>query len=575
MLIYLSNAPLAALAVTEEERQYAQQAERLADHEVDQAFAGALRQARMEEPHALTGEALALSQKLKQRQQIIREDQARLDALTQATAASSPRNHPATPVTATTDLDVAKAQLALDSDIMADAQQDLARLVGDQKIRIQQELAAHEAAMRSYDAQSHNEGAVATVSDQRHGTLAGRIGAWFAQSKRHRLLQQARQQALAAAAVLTTEHNTLQSESDRTLSRNVSMVGSNSVPNRSDQLTALQNRSLQRQLLTIYDDRIQTERQLADVYRRWADQVLLQHRIVLHLILQSLTVLAFLVLGVLVFDRLIRRLVERPGLDRRRRQTLRLLLQFGVQCTGVLLGLFVIFGAPSQMPTILGLTTAGLTVVLQDFIIAFFGWFILMGKNGIRVGDWVEINGVGGEVAEVGLFRTALLETGNWTEKGHPTGRRVTFINNFAIKGQFFNFSTIGQWMWDEITVSLPAGSQSNATIDRIREAVLQETAVDARLAEQEWCRVPRQSSVGLSRFTADLAVDMRPGGSGIDVIVRYVTRASSRFERKNRLYQCVLPLLHRPAAGEQVSRGPQAIREESLCDEPCAGPHG
>ena len=59
-------------------------------------------------------------------------------------------------------------------------------------------------------------------------------------------------------------------------------------------------------------------------------------------------------------------------------------------------------------------------------------------KNGIRAGDWVEINGVGGEVVEIGLFRTALLETGNWTDKGHPTGRRVTFINNFAITGQYF-----------------------------------------------------------------------------------------------------------------------------------------
>ena len=128
------------------------------------------------------------------------------------------------------------------------------------------------------------------------------------------------------------------------------------------------------------------------------------------------------------------------------------------------------------MPTILGLGAAGLTVVFQDFILAFFGWFILMGKNGIRVGDWVEINGVGGEVVEIGLFRTALLETGNWTDKGHPTGRRVTFINNFAITGQYFNFSTTGQWMWDEITVNIPPGVDSYKTIEAIHNAVLKET---------------------------------------------------------------------------------------------------
>ena len=64
--------------------------------------------------------------------------------------------------------------------------------------------------------------------------------------------------------------------------------------------------------------------------------------------------------------------------------------------------LLVIFGTPRETPTILGLATAALTIALQDFIIAFLGWFVLIGKNGIHVGDWVEINGVGGEVIEVG-----------------------------------------------------------------------------------------------------------------------------------------------------------------------------
>ena len=217
------------------------------------------------------------------------------------------------------------------------------------------------------------------------------------------------------------------------------------------------------QIHAILEDRLDTEKQLSAVYAKWIAQVKLQHRIVVHLILQSMAGIAGLILCAVMVWWLVQVLLDRmtaggAGMDRRNVHTLRTIASLAIEVVTLALLLLAVFGAPQQMPTILGLGAAGLTVVFQDFILAFFGWFVLMGKNGIRVGDWVEINGVGGEVAEVGLFRTALLETGNWTDKGHPTGRRVTFINSFAVTGQFFNFSTAGQWMWDEISLNVPAG---------------------------------------------------------------------------------------------------------------------
>ena len=184
-----------------------------------------------------------------------------------------------------------------------------------------------------------------------------------------------------------------------------------------------------------------------------------------------------------------------------------------------------------------------LTIALQDFILAFFGWFVLMGKNGIRVGDWVEINGVGGEVTEIGLINTTLLETGNLADRGHPTGRRITFINSFAIRGQYFNFSTAGQWMWDEITVSMPASDDTQAWWNASRKRCRRRRERMRRIAEQEWKRGTRGD--GLSRFSAAPVVNLRPSGSGIDIQVRYVTRASERFDVRNRLYQRVIDLLH------------------------------
>ncbi len=536
-----TSQALAALAVSTEERQYAREAERLADHEVDQAFASALRQANMQRP-VLSPEAQAIAEKTAQLQDTVKADQAHVDSLTATAAKSSGAKggasaQPASgPVSASDELQLAKAQLGLDQDELADAQHDFARASGDQRGQIQQELTAHQAEESKLEAQARDQGQTAVQSASRYSTLAGRIRAWLAQRSRYQLLLQARQKAESDAATLMAQHNALETQANK---GPASSAGNDAAPDTATRLAAMQRKSQQRQILSIYDDRVQTQQQLAAVYNKWANQVLLQHRIVLHLILQSLAVIAFILICVILCNALVRRLMDRPGLDGRRLSTLRTLTELGVQLVGLVLVLLVVFGLPNEVSTIVGLTTAGLTVALQSFILAFFGWFILMGKGGIRVGDWVEINGVGGEVAEISLFRTTLLETGNWTDKGHPTGRRVSFINNFAISGQYFNFSTAGQWMWDEFAISVPASGDIYAMVELIQTGVAEETENDARLAEAEWQRASRQD--GLRQFSAGPSVSLRPSATGVDIVVRYVTRASDRFEMRSRLYKRIM----------------------------------
>lgn len=533
---------LAPLAVTAEETEYAREAERLADHEVDQAFAAALRQASLDAQHrTYTGKALVLSQKLAQLEEFVKEDQARVQSLTPKSGSpAGSGKKDAAPPAGNDDLDVAKAQLGLDSDELEDAQRDLDRASGDLSAQIQAELSAHEASMREYDSQVQNGGQIAVISEKRHATMAGRLKAWFSQRTRYQLLQQAQTQAQADVTALTAQHNSLEAKAGSS-----EAVSTANATDRTARLADIKTRRAEGQILSIYDDRIQTEQQLATVYGKWSAQVLLQHRIVFHLVLQSLALIIFILIAMLLFDALLRRLMAHPALDRRRTHTLHSILEVGIQVVGVVLILLVVFGAPQQTPTILGLTTAALTIALQDFILAFLGWFILVGKNGIHVGDWVEINGVGGEVTEAGLFSTTLLETGTLTDKGLPTGRRTSFMNGFAIRGQYFNFSTTGQWMWDEITVSVPAMDDIQGLVERIHAAAVEETKGNVRLAEQEWRRAMPKNSLG--QFSADPVVNLRPSASGIDVQVRYVTRASERYDARNRMYRNLVDLMRAP----------------------------
>jgi small-conductance mechanosensitive channel len=532
---------LSALAQSAEEKEFAREAERLADHEVDQAFSQSLRQASLEKPQ-LSGRALELQQRVNQLQETIKNDQARVDSLTAGIKTGDSSSN-------ASDLDVAKAQLGLDQNELQDVIEDLSRESGDQRSKIQQELAARQTAMKKYvtDTASRDEGKNAVASAEQYTTLANQLSALRSLGKRGQLIAQAGQLANADATALAGDQTRLQSEYNQQSSANT--------PSQSERIEQLQQMAAQQNILSILGDRLNAQRQLVTLYGRWGKQVEIQRRIVIHLLLQSLAIIAAICVLTLLAGWALQLVLERILQERRQKHTLKTVLNLGSQFVGLLLVLLVVFGVPRQTPTILGLATAGLTVVFQDFILAFCGWFVLMGPHGIRVHDWVEIDGVGGEVVELNIFRTWLLETGNWTANGHPTGRRVSFLNGYAIRGKYFNFSTVGQWMWDEIQLSVPAGTEIHPLIEEIYEVTVKATESDAKMAEAEWKRVTHEE--GSPQFSAMPSVNLRPAGAGVDIVVRYITRAGLRLEKRNHLFETILGLMQKDSE-PQTEAAPQ-----------------
>ena len=147
-----------------------------------------------------------------------------------------------------------------------------------------------------------------------------------------------------------------------------------------------------------------------------------------------------------------------------------------------------------------------------------------------------------GEVVELGMFHTVLLETGNWTDSGHPTGRRVTFTNNFAVEGHYFKFSTSGQWLWDELRIFLPSGQDPYPIIDAIQQKVLEATSESARKAEQEWKRSAGSRDMGA--ISATPALSVKPVIGGTEVSVRYIASANERSQLRAMLNHAAVDLL-------------------------------
>jgi len=530
---------MVALAATPEEQPFAVQAQRLANHEVDLAFADAIREAALNPPPP-TPERKALADLKDKAEKAVAADQARIKQLSRALEVAKDND------ALEDQLDMAKAQLELDTDELEEAASDLEQAGGDPQARIRRLKAAHEAA------QAEAQAPKATQVEFQGGSLIASFRQWKRLRNQTRQLGEARQEAVDKCQRMTKRHaefaDLLAKSKDERAAVKQKAVGLAKATDGDREATKATVGSLkqfieQQRTLSDMGRRIQDEQGLVEVYENWGLLLEVRERAALHKLLAELLGVLAVLMGVFLVDRIIEHLIKGVGPELLRATTLSSLAKFGVRLVGVLIIVFMCFGVPSQLTTILGLAGAGLTVALKDFIVAFFGWFVLMGRNGIRVGDWVEIKGVGGEVVEIGLMHTVLLETGSWTDSGHPTGRRVSFVNSFAVEGHYFNFTTAGQWMWDELSVLVPAGQDPYPIIDGIQKRVEQETREGAKLAEQEWQQAASRYRV--QSFSAVPGINVVPTSQGTEVRVRYITRAHERHETRRNLYNSVLELMH------------------------------
>jgi small-conductance mechanosensitive channel len=538
---------LAQMPTPAEEQPFAQEALRLGDQEMDLAFATAVREA-AEHPPALTPEAKEIQAKLQKAEDALDRDKAHVAQLTAAEDKASGSRKDALD----DELDLAKAQLELDKDEVDDAKQDLIRVGGDPQGRIQTMVEEHEAASHNSDSTKIAPG----KPDEGRGLLDRRRQWWTLHQKQMQLWR-AKEEAEAAVTALSEKHNSVEEQSKALKEKATepaapagsvsgAPTGGKAVSRSREAAAALvqgtKARSAKEKALATLDKRIDNEKRLAEVYGKWISAVAAEQRVVVNQALRSILIILAIALVGLFFDGWIEKLLGRTALDRRQVETLRAVTRVSLQVAGVLLILLVIFGMPQNFGTFLGLAGAGLTVALKDFIVGFIGWFVLMGKNGMRLGDWVEINDVTGEVVELGMFHTVLLETGNWTDSGHPTGRRVTFTNSFAIEGHYFNFSTSGQWLWDELQVVLPSGQNPYPIVDAIKKKVLEATADTGRKAEQEWRSAAKSGD--MSTLSAAPAINVKPVIGGVEIAVRYITSAHERYQLRSKLNQIMVDLL-------------------------------
>lgn len=281
-----------------------------------------------------------------------------------------------------------------------------------------------------------------------------------------------------------------------------------------------------------------------DSLGQWRAQVLRHSRSVLHALILRLAGFAVLIGLVMILAYVWRRLAEHYVDDVNRRRGILKVRNATVVILIILLFLFNFTNELGALATVVGFAAAGIAVALQDLIMSIAGYFRLSGRFGIKHGDRVELQGVRGEVVELGLTKLALLELGNDGIQSGPTGRLVMIPNSTVFRDKFVNYPSPSLIIWRELRFTVAPDADFRVLEKQLLEVV---EAVYARYrdsAQSQLLAMQRNLNVRIDSSRPQSRV--RLGASGLEITLRYPVDARNEAQVADEISRRLLDLLAR-----------------------------
>lgn len=190
----------------------------------------------------------------------------------------------------------------------------------------------------------------------------------------------------------------------------------------------------------------------------------------------------------------------------------------------------------------LGVAGAGIAFALQEVIASVAGWFAISFSHFYRTGDRVLVGGIRGDVIDIGVLRTTLMEIGDWVKGDLYNGRVVRVANSFVFKEPVFNYSSDFPFLWDEITIPLKHGSDYNFArkmISGIAEEIVGEYTEKAR---SHWDGMVKNYRIEDARI--EPLITLTADENWITFTLRYVVDYKSRRAKKDQLFSRLLDVI-------------------------------
>jgi small-conductance mechanosensitive channel len=186
-----------------------------------------------------------------------------------------------------------------------------------------------------------------------------------------------------------------------------------------------------------------------------------------------------------------------------------------------------------------GVAGAGIAFALQEVIASFAGWMAIMFGGFYKTSDRVQLGGIIGDVMDIGVLRTTIMETGKWVAGDLYNGRIVLVANSFVFKEPVYNYSGDFPFLWDEIKLPIQYGSNYKKT-NEILLKVGKEIAGDLSQKSREQWNV-LQKKYRLEDAQTEPIVSLIANDNWVEFTLRYIVNYKRRRAMKTELFTRIL----------------------------------
>ena len=242
----------------------------------------------------------------------------------------------------------------------------------------------------------------------------------------------------------------------------------------------------------------------------------------------------------LILEKLINKKIKNANL----RHLSRKWIQYGRIIVIILILLFTWLKDPTSITTVIGFTSAGLALALHPVFMNIAGWLLIIIKKPINIGDRIEYKSIKGDVIDIQMFYTLILEVGNWVDGDQSTGRVVSIPNGKIFTENYFSTTTGFNGIWNEIKILITFDSNKDKAkkiiLDIAKDLVNEEVL---KTIESEQLKMARKYAVKPGKLTPITYFTIQP--SGIQIELRYLTLARNRRGIKTKLSESIFEAIH------------------------------